>query len=73
MPVKSTEQLGRILQRGGHRTSISLLLGRQLDKAVLAAIPEGLRTRIDYDPVSRTGFFDHNSRSATRGSRRSPC
>ena len=27
----------------------------------MAAIPEGLRTRIDYDPVSRTGFFDHNS------------
>ncbi|EKS30954.1 nickel pincer cofactor biosynthesis protein LarB [Afipia felis] len=52
---KSVEQIAYILQtaRDAERP---LLLTRLADDK-LAALPEALRKNVDYDPVSRTGFF----------------
>jgi len=50
---KSTEHLIAILKKAGDR---SLLLTR-LDQDALAALPTALTERIDYEPLSRTGFF----------------
>lgn len=50
---KSRDQLATILDAAGDRT---LLLTR-LEGDALAALSEHYRRRIDYEPVSRTGFF----------------
>ena len=50
---KSTEHLTAILEQAGND---SLLLTR-LDAAALKALPPALGKQIDYEPLSRTGFF----------------
>ena len=50
---KSTEHLAAILEKAGDN---SLLLTR-LEKDALATLPPALAERIDYEPLSRTGFF----------------
>lgn len=50
---KSTEHLTAILEQAGND---SLLLTR-LDAAALKALPPALGKKIDYEPLSRTGFF----------------
>jgi NCAIR mutase (PurE)-related protein len=52
---KSPSQIAAILDHAAAR-ELRLLITR-LDGERLAALPESLRIRIDYDPVSRTGFF----------------
>ena len=52
---KSVEQIAYILQTASE-TKNPLLLTRLTD-IKLAALPEMQRKNIDYDPVSRTGFF----------------
>lgn len=55
---KSAAQLVSILEQADDRDA-SLLLTR-LESTQLEVLPEALRVRIDYDPVSRTGFYgDH--------------
>ncbi|HIM45037.1 MAG TPA: circadian phase modifier CpmA, partial [Alphaproteobacteria bacterium] len=50
---KSSQHLAAILEQVGDG---SLLLTR-LDAEVLASLPPTLVERIDYEPLSRTGFF----------------
>ena len=50
---KSAEHLTAILEQAGDD---SLLLTR-LDAAALKSLPSALGKRIDYEPLSRTGFF----------------
>ena len=50
---KSSEHLTAILEQAGDG---SLLLTR-LDAEVLKSLPPALERRIDYEPLSRTGFF----------------
>jgi len=50
---KSNEHLAAILEQAGDG---SLLLTR-LDAAALKSLPPALVARIDYEPLSRTGFF----------------
>ena len=50
---KSAEHLTTILEQTGDG---SLLLTR-LDAAALKSLPPPLRSQIDYEPLSRTGFF----------------
>ncbi len=50
---KSNEHLAAILEQAGDD---SLLLTR-LDAAALKSLPSALGKRIDYEPLSRTGFF----------------
>ena len=50
---KSNEHLAAILEQAGDG---SLLLTR-LDAAALKSLPPELGSRIDYEPLSRTGFF----------------
>lgn len=52
-PGKSRDQLVATLDAAGDET---LLLTR-LEQDAFAALPEHDRRRIDYEPVSRTGFF----------------
>jgi NCAIR mutase (PurE)-related protein len=52
---KSAAQIGAILEQAAARDA-TLLLTR-LDTALLGALPAAARARIDYEPVSRTGFF----------------
>lgn len=52
---KSPSQLAAILERA-EADGASVLLTR-LDERRRAALPPGQRQRIDYDPVSGTGFF----------------
>ncbi len=52
---KSPAQIAAILEAAG-RTVPRILLTR-LAPAEFAALPEELQARIDFDPVSRTGFF----------------
>jgi hypothetical protein len=52
---KSAAQLAAILDRAAAEHT-SLLLTRFADEA-LAGLPEHHQRRLDYDPVSRTGFF----------------
>lgn len=52
---KSAEQITSILIQAEQRDA-PLLLTR-LDAAQLGALPDGLRPRLDYEPVSRTAFF----------------
>ncbi len=54
---KSVPQIEAILADGSDRGS-ALLLTR-LEAATHGALDAGLRSRIDHDPVSRTGFFNH--------------
>ena len=50
---KSNEHMAAILEKAG---ADSLLLTR-LDADALKALPPALAARIDYEPLSRTGFF----------------
>jgi NCAIR mutase (PurE)-related protein len=52
---KSVAQIAGILETAG-RTLPRILLTR-LGAETFAALPQELRVRIDFDPVSRTGFF----------------
>ena len=52
---KSTEQLTAILEQAEER-DIPLLLTR-LDRGQFETLPDSFRARIDYDPVSGTGFY----------------
>ena len=52
---KSTAQLVTILEQAEERDA-SLLLTR-LEAGALQPLPDSLRARVDYDPISRTGFF----------------
>jgi len=52
---KTTGQLTAILNQAEQR-GVTLLLTR-LEVEQMTALPDSRRARIDYDPVSRTGFF----------------
>jgi NCAIR mutase (PurE)-related protein len=56
---KSVAQLAAILEEADERDA-SLLLTR-LQAEQLDRLPDAFRVRIDYDPVSRTGFYGDHS------------
>lgn len=60
---KSAGQIAAILGDAGARP---LLLTR-LDESKLAALPPSLARRVEYDPVSRTGFYGTVPQAVRRG------